>query len=178
MTLRWRPAVYKDRQKVEEGRQVENPRIDAFLAEIETVCERHGLSISHEDGHGAFEVVDYDEGGGAEAAHDCTSSAASAQRVEPVPPVTEIAVPPEVLAALQSQLAAAPPSSTESDLPSVYKIASTGFGMVGAAEWLIEGPGLDPQYLYFRYRDQAEIIARALNQAYGIGHTFGRGAGR
>lgn len=177
MTLRWRPTVYKDRQKVEEGRRVENPRIDAFLAEIETVCEKHGLSISHEDGHGAFEVVDYEEGGGVEAAFDCTSSAASAPPQVHAAPVTEIAVPPEVLAALQSDLVL--PTPADSNLPSVYKIAPTGYsGLAGAVEWLIEGPGLEPKYLYFRYRDQAETIVRALNQAYGLGHAFGRGAGK
>lgn len=32
------------------------PEVDAFLDEIVAVCEKHGLSISHEDGHGAFEI--------------------------------------------------------------------------------------------------------------------------
>lgn len=34
----------------------EVPEIDAFLADIEAVCRKHGLSLSHEDGQGAFEV--------------------------------------------------------------------------------------------------------------------------
>ncbi len=31
--------------------------LDKFLEEIVSVCKKHGLWISHEDGHGAFEVV-------------------------------------------------------------------------------------------------------------------------
>lgn len=36
--------------------RVEVPEVDAFLAEIEAVCRKHGMTISHEDGHGAFLV--------------------------------------------------------------------------------------------------------------------------
>lgn len=32
-----------------------------FLSEIEEVCKKHGLSISHEDYHGSFQVMEYDE---------------------------------------------------------------------------------------------------------------------
>ena len=39
----------------------ETPKIDAFLAEIEEVCKKHGFLISHEDGCGAFEIVDHTE---------------------------------------------------------------------------------------------------------------------
>jgi hypothetical protein len=39
----------------------ENSKIDAFLAEIRGVCEKHGFSISHEDRHGSFEIEEYDE---------------------------------------------------------------------------------------------------------------------
>jgi hypothetical protein len=53
MTLRWST---KDRMKVER------PEIDAFLKEIAEVCVRHGLSISHEDGHGAFLIENVGEG--------------------------------------------------------------------------------------------------------------------
>jgi hypothetical protein len=35
----------------------ENLAIDAFLADIWGICEKHKLAISHEDGQGAFEVV-------------------------------------------------------------------------------------------------------------------------
>jgi len=40
--------------------EIENPKIDAFLDEIRAVCERHGLVISHEDGHGGFEIMELD----------------------------------------------------------------------------------------------------------------------
>jgi hypothetical protein len=38
--------------------RVEIPKVDAFLAEIEEVCRKHGMSIGHEDSHGAFIVYD------------------------------------------------------------------------------------------------------------------------
>lgn len=30
------------------------PHVDAFIEEIVAVCEKHGLSIAHEDFHGGF----------------------------------------------------------------------------------------------------------------------------
>ena len=30
------------------------PEVDAFLVEILAVCRKHGMTISHEDGHGGF----------------------------------------------------------------------------------------------------------------------------
>lgn len=36
-------------------------RMKNFLDEIHSVCKRHGLSISHEDGHGSFIIENYDE---------------------------------------------------------------------------------------------------------------------
>lgn len=39
------------------GDLVEDPRVDAFLAEIQDVCRKHGMSLGHEDEHGAFRVV-------------------------------------------------------------------------------------------------------------------------
>lgn len=45
----------------EPGKFGENPKIDDFLAEIEQVCKKHGFLISHEDGGGAFEIVDHTE---------------------------------------------------------------------------------------------------------------------
>jgi hypothetical protein len=41
--------------------EVENPKIDAFIEEVIAVCKKHKLSISHEDGHGAFQIDDFDE---------------------------------------------------------------------------------------------------------------------
>ena len=32
-----------------------------FLKDIENVCKKHGYSISHEDGHGAFEIEKYSD---------------------------------------------------------------------------------------------------------------------
>jgi hypothetical protein len=32
-----------------------------FLDEIEKVCKKYNISISHEDGHGAFILEEYDE---------------------------------------------------------------------------------------------------------------------
>lgn len=36
-------------------------RVIEFLREIERVEREHGLSLSHEDGHGAFMVEEFDE---------------------------------------------------------------------------------------------------------------------
>ena len=35
--------------------------VQDFLEEIISVCRRHGFSISHEDGHGSFEVAPYNK---------------------------------------------------------------------------------------------------------------------
>jgi hypothetical protein len=45
------------RKRWSDRGEIENPKIDVFLDEIWAVCERHGMALSHEDGHGAFEVV-------------------------------------------------------------------------------------------------------------------------
>jgi hypothetical protein len=44
--------------------------------EIIATCKKHGFSLSHEDGHGAFEVADYDDSLAAWLmdASDCTSA--------------------------------------------------------------------------------------------------------
>jgi hypothetical protein len=39
----------------------ESERIEVFLNAIEQECRRHGLSIAHEDSHGAFEIVEFNE---------------------------------------------------------------------------------------------------------------------
>jgi len=36
--------------------EAERPDINEFLKEIIQVCEKHGLSISHEDCHGTFRI--------------------------------------------------------------------------------------------------------------------------
>ncbi len=38
-----------------------SPRARAFLEELVEVSRRHGLSLGHEDGHGAFLVEDLKE---------------------------------------------------------------------------------------------------------------------
>jgi len=47
------------RWKTAERRDVENEKIDSFLAEIISVCIKHGLSIGHEDCHGGFLVREF-----------------------------------------------------------------------------------------------------------------------
>ena len=36
-------------------------KVEEFLQEIEEVCRKHNMSISHEDGHGAFIIEKFDE---------------------------------------------------------------------------------------------------------------------
>ena len=48
------------------SKQIEQPKeVADFLTEILGVCKKHGFSISHEDGHGAFEIEEWDEETGA-----------------------------------------------------------------------------------------------------------------
>lgn len=56
MTERWHAGI------APYGERVENPAIDAFLADIEAVCQKHQMSISHEDGGGAFIIRPYNRG--------------------------------------------------------------------------------------------------------------------
>lgn len=35
--------------------------VEQFLKEIENVCKKHNMSISHEDGHGAFIIEKFYE---------------------------------------------------------------------------------------------------------------------
>lgn len=49
------------RWNTQQEKEIENSKIDAFLTEIAAVCRKHSLSISHEDGHGAFEIEEFDE---------------------------------------------------------------------------------------------------------------------
>lgn len=36
-------------------------KAEKFIDDIIEVCKKHGLSLSHEDSHGAFEIEPYDE---------------------------------------------------------------------------------------------------------------------
>ncbi len=44
------------RWSVNRDTYVETPKVDAFIAEVIEVCQRHGLSIGHEDTQGAFVI--------------------------------------------------------------------------------------------------------------------------
>ena len=44
------------------SKSVDRPDIDAFIEDVISVCKKHGFSISHEDGHGAFEIEQYTDG--------------------------------------------------------------------------------------------------------------------
>ena len=44
------------------GKYVETPdKVVEFFNEIDSVCKKYGLSISHEDSQGAFKIEDYDK---------------------------------------------------------------------------------------------------------------------
>lgn len=43
------------------GEYIDSVEIDLFIAEITDVCKKHGMSISHEDSHGAFIIDGYME---------------------------------------------------------------------------------------------------------------------
>ena len=43
------------------SKEIDSPPIDEFLNEIIAVCEKHGISISHEDGHGSFQIENFDK---------------------------------------------------------------------------------------------------------------------
>ena len=40
---------------------VENKAVDNFLKEIKELCNKHKLSISHEDCHGSFIITSFNE---------------------------------------------------------------------------------------------------------------------
>lgn len=50
-----------ERYNINSNRIVEVPKVDMFLNDIVMVCKKHGMSIAHEDAHGAFIITDYDE---------------------------------------------------------------------------------------------------------------------
>lgn len=39
-----------------EGKRINHPQVEAFLAELTEVCRKHNLSLSHEDTQGAFVI--------------------------------------------------------------------------------------------------------------------------
>ena len=39
----------------------DTPKVENFLNDIEAVYRKHGLAISHEDRHGGFEIVEFNE---------------------------------------------------------------------------------------------------------------------
>jgi hypothetical protein len=41
---------------------IENPKLDTFLNAVWKLCEKHGFALSHEDKHGAFEIVTLQSG--------------------------------------------------------------------------------------------------------------------
>lgn len=45
----------------DETRECVTPKSKAFLQDIVSVYKKHGLALSHEDGHGAFIVADLDD---------------------------------------------------------------------------------------------------------------------
>lgn len=44
-----------------KGDRIGNKKIDAFIEEVIEVSKKHGFSISHEDGHGAFVIEKFSE---------------------------------------------------------------------------------------------------------------------
>ncbi len=49
------------RWNIEKSEHCECVIIDGFINEIERVCKKHNLSISHEDGYGAFMIGKFRE---------------------------------------------------------------------------------------------------------------------
>ena len=47
----------------------DRPEIEAFIKDIREVCERHGISIGHEDVGGAFILTRWDGDSGLQYAH-------------------------------------------------------------------------------------------------------------
>ena len=53
--------LLRESRQIARGGCYRSARTLAFLAEVEAVCVRHGLSIGHEDVQGGFLVVPYGE---------------------------------------------------------------------------------------------------------------------
>jgi hypothetical protein len=52
---------HQNRKKFWAYLEAKRRPIREFLQAIARVCEDFGLSLSHEDGHGAFEITPYDD---------------------------------------------------------------------------------------------------------------------
>lgn len=50
--IRWNISTHSNGEK---------PKVDAFIEELIEVSKRHGLSLAHEDNHGAFIVEKFSE---------------------------------------------------------------------------------------------------------------------
>lgn len=50
-----------ERWSCKKGKRIEDVSIDKFISEIALVCKKHNMTISHEDGHGAFVIEKYDQ---------------------------------------------------------------------------------------------------------------------
>ena len=45
-----------------KGDYIEAPdKLVEFFNEVDKICKKYNYSISHEDGHGAFEIEEYDK---------------------------------------------------------------------------------------------------------------------
>ena len=52
----------RDHWDSSKGARIKAPEVDAFIEDVAQVCRKHGFSIAHEDGHGAFVIEPMDEG--------------------------------------------------------------------------------------------------------------------
>jgi hypothetical protein len=50
-----------ERWSTQYNKHIEDDQIDSFLLDLVLVYKKHGLSIGHEDRHGAFEIEEYQE---------------------------------------------------------------------------------------------------------------------
>jgi len=44
-----------------ESKELDSPKVDAFLAEVHEVCKKHGFCIEHEDSQGGFIIEKYND---------------------------------------------------------------------------------------------------------------------
>jgi len=44
-----------------KGSRKDTPEVDVFIEDVLSVCRKHGFSISHEDGNGAFVIEKFNE---------------------------------------------------------------------------------------------------------------------